>query len=171
MLVAGIRGTDFDNVYKMLLSGFAGPDDRARIGRLTRWAEGLDVSRAQADLLRAETRYWINIGEMELAIEAANRMEAMFHPYAIRACRLRALAYASSGDLESAKANIAAARTYNLPKSEELELLYIEAWVALQDGDENLAKRDLLEIVREAPRSAQAVKARKVLESMKGDGK
>ncbi len=171
MLAGGTKGTDFDNVYKMLLASFAGPDDRSRIGRLNRWAERLDDDRVHADLFRAETRYWLNIGESEAAVDAANRMEAAYRPYAIRACRLRALAHASSGDLASAKADIAAARTHRLPRGERLELLYIEAWISLQDGNETLAKRNLLGIVRESPRSAIARKAKKVLESMKGEGK
>lgn len=64
-----------------------------------------------------------------------------------------------------------AARTHRLPRSELFELLYIEAWIALQEGDEPLAERNLRSIVNETPRSAIARKSEKVLESLKGDAK
>ena len=171
MLSEGTRGTDFDAVYRLLLAGFPGPDDRTRIQRLSRWIEGVESEKVRGDVFRAETRYWLNAGEPELAVAAADRMQAEYPPYVLRACRLKALAYASAGELETAKGEIAAARTHQLPKGERLELLYIEAWIALQDGDTDMAERNLRAILKESPSGALARKTRQVLESLEEEKK
>ena len=50
--------------------------------------------------------------------------------------------------------------------AERHELLYLEAWIALQEGDVDLARRNLAVIVAENPRGAPARKARQILESI-----
>ena len=167
MLVDGTPGTDFDCVYGLLLRGFGGNDERTKIRALTKWAEANLPPHEVADVYRAETRYWLNLGDAVMTVDAAGRMERARPDYAVRARRLSALAHAMSGELEKAKAEIARSRAECSPMgAERHELLYLEAWVALQEGDVELARRNLAVIVTENPRGATARKARRILESI-----
>ena len=167
MLVDGTLGTDFDCVYRLLLRGFGGNDERTKIRALTKWAEANLPPHEVADVYRAETRYWLNLGDAVMTVDAAGRMERARPDYAVRARRLSALAHAMSGELEKAKAEIARSRAECSPMgAERHELLYLEAWVALQEGDVDLARRNLAVIVAENPRGATARKARRILESI-----
>lgn len=175
MLVEGTPGTDFDRVYAFLLRGFAGADERAKIRALADWAEKSLSPHEAADVYRAETRYWLNLGDSEMTADAAGRMERARPDYAVRACRLKALSHATAGELEEAKAEIARSRTECDPSpGERLELLYLEAWIWLQEGDVEAARRNLASIVAERPQGALARKAREVLEAVSeagGEGK
>ena len=167
MLVDGTPGTDFDCVYRLLLRGFGGNDERTKIRALTKWAEANLPPREAADVYRAETRYWLNLGDAVMTVDAAGRMERARPDYAVRAHRLSALAHAMSGELEKAKAEIARSRAECSPMGAEWhELLYLEAWIALQEGDVELARRNLTAIVAESPDEATACKARRILESI-----
>ena len=167
MLVDGTPGTDFDCVYRLLLRGFGGNDERTRIRALAKWADANLPSHVAADVYRAETRYWLNLGDAVMTVNAAGRMERARPDYAVRAHRLSALAHAMSGELEKAKAEIARSRAECSPMgAERHELLYLEAWIALQEGDVDLARRNLTAIVAESPDGATARKARQILESI-----
>lgn len=167
MLVDGTPGTDFDRVYGLLLHGFGGNDERTKIRALAKWADANLPPRDAADVYRAETRYWLNAGDLQMTTDAATRMERARPDYAVRARRLVALAYAMAGELEKAKAEIARSRAECSPMgAERHELLYLEAWIALQEGDVDLARRNLAVIVAENPRGATARKARRILESI-----
>lgn len=167
MLVDATPGTDFDGVYRLLLCGFGGNDERTRIRALAKWADANLPSHEAADVYRAETRYWLNLGDAAMTADAAGRMERARPDYSVRARRLSALAYATAGDPEKAKDEIARARAEcDLPPGERLELLYIEAWIFLQEGDVDLTRRNLAVIVAENPRGATARKARQILESI-----
>ena len=167
MLVNGTPGTDFDRVYGFLLRGFGGNDERARIRALAKWADANLPPREAAEVHRAETRRWLGLGDAAMAADAAGRMERAHPDYAVRARRLTALAYATAGELDRAKAEIARSRAECRPAGwERLELAYLEAWVALQEGDVGLARRNLTAIVAESPEGATARKARTVLESI-----
>ena len=167
MLVDGTPGTDFDRVYGLLLRGFGGNDERTKIRALTKWAEANLPPYEVADVYRAETRYWLNLGDAVMTVDAAGRMERARPDYAVRARRLSALAHAMAGELEKAKAEIARSRAECSPTAAERhELLYLEAWVALQEGDVDLARRNLTAIVTENPRGATARKAQRILESI-----
>jgi hypothetical protein len=142
MLVDGTPGTDFDCVYRLLLRGFGGNDERTKIRALTKWAEANLPPREAADVYRAETRYWLNLGDAVMTVDAAGRMERARPDYAVRARRLSALAHAMSGELEKAKAEIARSRAECSPMgAERHELLYLEAWIALQEGDVDQARQ------------------------------
>ena len=169
MLSEGTPGTDFDTVYRMLLQGFPGPSDEMRVDRLAKWLECVESPKKRGDVLRGETRYWINAGIYDKAVEAADRMQEAYPEYAIRACRLRALAYASAGELALARVEISKARSHSLPRGERLELLYLEAWISLQDNDIELAERNLRTILKEAPNGNMNRKARHVLDSLEGN--
>ena len=169
MLMDGTPGTDFDNVYLMLLRGFPGPTDEMRIERLAKWTEGVNVPKLRGDVFRGETRYWINAGRFEMAIAAADRMQAAYPEYAVRAHRLRALSYASLGELDLAKKQVCNARNSRLPKNERFELLYLEAWILLQENEIGAAKRNLLTVLKESESSTMKRKAKHVLDSLKGE--
>ena len=167
MLVDGTPGTDFDRVYGLILRGFGGNDERAKIRALAAWADANLSPPEAADVYRAETRYWLNAGDLQMTTDAATRMERARPDYAVRARRLVALAYAMAGELEKAKAEIARSRAECRPAGwERHELAYLEAWVALQDGDVDLARRNLTAIVAENPKGETARKAQRILESI-----
>lgn len=171
MLVDAAPGTDFDRVYAFLLRTFGGSDEQARIRALAKWAGERLPSRDAADVYRAETRYWLNLGDSAMTVDAVRRMERARPDYAVRARRLSALCHATSGELDKAKAEIARSRRECNPSSgERLELLYLEAWIWLQEGDAAAAGRNLRAIVAESPRSASARKALAVLESISNEG-
>jgi len=171
MLVEGTPGTDFDRVYAFLLRGFAGADERAKIRALADWSGKALSPHEAADVYRAETRYWLNLGDSEMALDAAGRMERARSDYAVRACRLRALSHATAGELEEAKAEITRSRAECDPSlGERLELLYLEAWIWLQEGDVEAARRNLASIVAERPQSALAHKAQEVLAAVSEEG-
>ena len=170
MLTGGTTGADFDRAYGYLLKGFAGNDDRSKARAAAGWARRNLPDAEAADVYRAETRHWLNLGEGALAVDAANRMERARADYAVRACRLRAIAHATSGELEPARREIARFRaSRNQTKAERDEFLYLEAWIALQEGDVASARRNLTAIVAESPGGATARKARAVLQSI-GEG-
>ena len=61
---------------------------------------------------------------------------------------------------------VADGRRGELPDFERMELLYLEAWMDLQDGRADRAGAALGRIVTESPDGPTAEKARKVLESL-----
>ena len=81
-------------------------------------------------------------------------------------CCVRTLAYAGSGDFARARETIADGRRGELPDFERMELLYLEAWMDLQDGRTVQASAALRKIVSECSDGPTAEKARKVLESL-----
>ena len=167
MLVDESSGADFDRVYGLLLRSFGGNDERTKIRALAKWADANLSPHEAADVHRAETRHWLNLGDAAMTADAAKRMERARPDYAVRARRLSALAHAAAGELEKAKAEIARARAEcELPLGDRQELAYLEAWVALQEGDVDLARRNLAVIVTENPRGTTARKARRILESI-----
>ena len=167
MLVDESFGADFDRVYGLLLRTFGGDDDRPTLRALAKWADANLPSHEAADVYRAETRYWLNLGDAVMTVNAAGRMERARPDYAVRARRLSALAHAMSGELEKAKAEIARSRAECSPMgAERHELLYLEAWIALQEGDVELARRNLTAIVAESPDVSSVCKAQRILESI-----
>lgn len=167
MLVDGAPGTDFDHVYGLLRKSFGGTDEHARIHALAKWARENLSPRDAADVYRAETRYWLALGDSKMTVDAASRMERARSDYAVRARRLSALSYVATGDFEKAKEEISRSWTECHPESwEKAELLYIEAWIGLQDGDVGSARRKLELIVSECPDSVAAYKAMSVLKAI-----
>ena len=167
MLVDEPSGCDFDRVYGFLLRSFGGNDERTKIRALAKWADANLPPHEAADVHRAETRHWLNLGDAAMTADAAKRMERARPDYAVRARRLSALAHAAAGELEKAKAEIARARAEcELPLGDRQELAYLAAWVALQEGDVELARRNLTAIVAESPDGATARKAQRILESI-----
>ena len=167
MLVGETAGTDFDGVYELLLRSFPGNDKRMKIRALAKWADANLPPCEAADVYRAETRYWLNVGEPAMTADAAGRMERARHDYAVRACRLRALSHAMVGDFDKARAEIARSRgECDPPARERLELLYLEAWIWLQEGRAEAARRNLQQILAECPRGAIARRAGLVLQSI-----
>ena len=167
MLVDEPSGCDFDRVYGFLLRSFGGNDERTKIRALAKWADANLPPREAADVHRAETRHWLDLGDAAMTADAAKRMERARADYAVRARRLSALGYATAGELEKAKAEIARARVEcELPTGDRQELAYLEAWVALQEGEVELARRNLTAIVAESPDGATARKAQRILESI-----
>lgn len=167
MLVNEFQWADFDRVFSLLFAGFGGYDDRAKIAALGRWAGANASPRERADIFRAETRYWLNAGDSAKAIDAAKRMEKAFPDYAARACRFRALAHAAVGEFERSRAEIARARAMrSLPDWERRELLYLEAWLLLQDGETAAAVANLRAIVAEKQDDQTATKARTALRAV-----
>ena len=167
MLVDEPSGCDFDRVYELLLRNFGGNDERTKIRALAKWADANLPPREAADVHRAETRHWLNLGDAAMTADAAGRMERARPDYAVRARRLSALGYATAGELEKAKGEIARARAEcELPPGDRQELAYLEAWVALQEGEVELARRNLTAIVAESPDGATARKAQRILESI-----
>lgn len=170
MLVDEIPFVDFDRAYAFLVAGFAGHDERAKIAALARWAETNASDKGKGDIFRAETRYWLNAGDSPMAIDAARRMEKAYPGYAVRACRFKALAHATAGEIESAREEIAKGRReFDLPDWERRELLYLEAWLWLQDGEIDAAVRNLRAIVGEQPDGELAEKARRALKAVDGE--
>lgn len=167
MLTNGTPGTDFDRVFSFLFNGFAGNDERARIAALDRWVAANATPKEQGDVFRGETRYWLNVGDAAMTADAAGRMERARPDYAVRACRLRALGYAVAGEAELSRREIARARqNRDLPKWERQELLYLEAWLWLQEGSVASAVRNLRTIVSDSPSRSLERKAKSVLESI-----
>ena len=167
MLVDEPSGCDFDRVYGFLLRSFGGNDERTKIRALAKWADANLPPREAADVHRAETRHWLNLGDAAMTADAAKRMERARADYAVRARRLAALAHATAGELEKANGEIARSRAEcELPPGDRQELAYLEAWVALQEGEVELARRNLTAIVAESPDGATARKAQRILESI-----
>ena len=165
MMAGNPTGPAFDDLFGLILRGFPGADDFARARAMRGWAESLPAAEA-GEVWRAEARFWLRASEPALAAAAAGRMEAARPDYRARACRLRALAYAGSGDFSRARETIADGRRGELPDFERMELLYLEAWMDLQDGRADRAGAALRRIVAESPDGPTAEKARKVLESL-----
>ena len=165
MMAGNPTGAAFDDLFGLILRGFPGADDFARARAMRAWAESLPAAEA-GEVWRAEARFWLRASEPALAAAAAGRMEAARPDYRARACRLRALAYAGSGDFARARETIADGRRGELPDFERMELLYLEAWMDLQDGRADRAGAALGRIVAESPDGPTAEKARKVLESL-----
>lgn len=164
MLVEG-GSLDFDAAFGLLLGTFPGPEVDEQMEALHRWAEAQEP-RCAADVYRAETRHWLRTGAYERAIDAANRMEIARPDYRVRACRLRAVAHASSGRLGQARASLAAAHRENPPPEEWAELTYLGAWIDLQDGREEEARRGLESLLSRVPREPVADRARRVLSTL-----
>ena len=170
-LSGAVPGAEFDRVYGFLLKGFGGPDERSRVRALAKWAAADLSPREAADVYRAEARYWLNLGDAAMTADAAKRMERARPDYSVRARRLSALAYATAGEFAKAKAEIARSRgECRLSGWERNELLYMEAWIWLQEGDVASARRGLESIVGSDPGGQLARKAQAVLNSISEGG-
>ena len=71
MLVDESFGADFDRVYGLLLRSFGGNDERTKIRALAKWADANLSPHEAADVHRAETRHWLNLGDAAMTADAA----------------------------------------------------------------------------------------------------
>lgn len=165
LMVNNPTGPQYDELFKLILRGFPGADDFSRAEGLRKWALSIPSEQA-GEIWRAEARFWLQASESSLAIAAAERMARVRPDFRARACRLKTLAYASYGDFTRARECIAEGRRHGLPDFERLELLYLEAWMDLQDGQNSKAIVILKQIVAEDPKCSTAEKARSVLSSL-----
>ena len=160
------RDIDADAVYQLLLAGFEGVDDNARMRLAEAWAARHDGGRYAGDIAYASLRAVFNAGDYRSVHGRAETVAAEHPDFAVRAKLLSVLADGYQLENARAKATLAALKESHADSPEYPEILYMEAWLALETFREGEAKAILHRILRDHPSSAAARKAAQILEAL-----
>lgn len=160
------RDIDADAVYQLLLAGFEGVDDDARMRLAEAWAARHDGGRYAGDIAYASLRAVFNAGDYRGVYRRAEAVAAAHPDFAVRARLLSVLADGYELENARAKATLEALKADYADSPEYPEILYMEAWLALETFREGEAKAILHRILRDHPASAAARKAAQILEAL-----
>lgn len=160
------RDIDADAVYQLLLAGFEGVDDDARMRLAEAWAARHDGGRYAGDIAYASLRAVFNAGDYRGVYRRAEAVAAAHPGFAVRARLLSVLADGYELENARAKATLEALKAGYADSPEYPEILYMEAWLALETFREGEAKAILHRILRDHPASAAARKAAQILEAL-----
>lgn len=164
-MLAGRRpAPDFDRAFSLLLATFPGSDTAAKTSALLKWVRELPCEKDSADVCRALTRSYIAAGEYDLAIQAADTMEAFWGGYRPNALYLKGHAHAFAGRFAEARRCLDDALALNPTGASLARILYLQAWMLLQEGDTSTAAAILKDIVSRHPATKYARQARQILE-------
>ena len=157
---------DSDQAYQLLLAGFEGVDDAARMCLAEAWAARHDGGRYAGAVAYASLRAIFNAGDYADVHRRAEAVAAAHPAFAVRAYLLSVLADGYLYENGRAKATLARLKTETAGTPDEPEVLYMEAWFALETFREGEAKSILHRILRDHPASAAARKAREILDAL-----
>ena len=160
------RDIDADAVYQLLLAGFEGVDDDARMRLAEAWAARHDGGRYAGDIAYASLRAVFNAGDYRGVYRRAEAVAAAHPDFAVRARLLSVLADGYELENARAKATLEALKADYADSPEYPEILYMEAWLALETFRDGEAKAILHRILRDHPSSAAARKAAQILEAL-----
>ena len=160
------RDIDADAVYQLLLAGFEGVDDDARMRLAEAWAARHDGGRYAGDIAYASLRAVFNAGDYRGVYRRAEAVASDHPDFAIRAKLLSVLADGYELENARAKATLATLKESYADSPEYPEILYMEAWLALETFREGEAKAILHRILRDHPSSPAARKATQILEAL-----
>ena len=160
------RDIDADAVYQLLLAGFEGVDDDARMRLAEAWAARHDGGRYAGDIAYASLRAVFNAGDYRGVYRRAEAVAAAHPGFAVRAKLLSVLADGYELENARAKATLATLKESYADSPEYPEILYMEAWLALETFREGEAKAILHRILRDHPSSPAARKATQILEAL-----
>ena len=166
MLAGRVPTKDFDRTFELLLGTFPGSDSTARIAALRAWTAHLPVAKDAADVYRALTRHYIAAGEYDLAVGAADVMVEHHGGYLPNALYLKGHAHAFAGRFDDARQCLAEAVALGPVGAAEARILYLRAWMLLQEGDVKAAAAILQDIVLRHPSTKYARQARSILEGL-----
>lgn len=166
MLAGRVPAKDFDRAFDLLLGTFPGSDSEAKTSALMKWAAGLSDARDAADVCRALTRHYIAAGECELAVAAADTMVRHYAGYLPNALYLKGHALAFAGRFDEARLMLGEALALKPAGAARARILYLQAWMLVQDGDTAAASRLLEEIASAHAATKYARQARAILDSL-----
>ena len=166
MLAGRVPAKDFDRAFDLLLGTFPGSDSEAKTSALMKWAAGLSDARDAADVCRALTRHYIAAGECELAIAAADSMLRYHAGYLPNALYLKGHALAFAGRFDEARLMLGEALALKPAGAARARILYLQAWMLVQDGDTAAASKLLGEIASAHAATKYARQARAILDSL-----
>lgn len=166
MLAGRVPAKDFDRAFDLLLGTFPGSDSEAKTSALMKWAAGLSDARDAADVCRALTRHYIAAGECELAVAAADTMVRHYAGYLPNALYLKGHALAFAGRFDEARLMLGEALALKPAGAARARILYLQAWMLVQDGDAAAASRLLEEIASAHAATKYARQARAILDSL-----
>lgn len=157
---------DAGAVYQLLLAGFEGVDDDARMRLAEAWAARHDGGRYAGDIAFASLRAVFDAGDYRAVRRRAEAVAAAHPGFAVRAMLLSVLADGYEREYERAKATLETLKAEHADSPEYPEILYMEAWLALETFREGEAKAILRRILRDHPSSAAARRAAQILEAL-----
>ena len=168
MLAGRVPTKDFDRAFSLLLGTFPGSDAGAKTSALLKWAAMLPLAKDSADVYRALTRHYIAGGEYDLAIGAADAMVGYHAGYLPNALYLKGHSHAFAGRFDEARQCLAKALALNPVGAAHARILYLQAWMFIQEGDVQAAAELLRDIVLRHPSTKYAKQARSILVSLEG---
>ena len=168
MLAGRVPTRDFDRAFDLLLGTFPGSDAEGKAAALLKWAARLPIAKDSADVCRALTRHRITVGEYDLAVESADAMTGYHAGYLPNALYLKAHAHAFAGRFDEARQCLAKALELNPVGAAHARILYLQAWMFIQEGDIQAASALLRDIVSRHPSTKYAKQARSILVSLEG---
>lgn len=160
------QNQDADAVYQLLLAGFGGIDDDARMRQAEAWAARHEGGRFAGDMAYASVRAVFNAGDYRSVRRRAEAVAANHPAFAVRALLLAVLADAYESENARAQATLDALKRVHADSPEFPEILYTEAWLALETFREEDAKAILRRILRDHPSSGAARKAAQILDAL-----
>ena len=168
MLAGRVPTKDFDRAFDLLLGTFPGSDSVAKTSTLIKWAARLSLAKDSADVYRALTRHYIAGGEYDLAIGAADAMVGYHAGYLPNALYLKGHSYAFAGRFEEARQCLDKALALNPVGAAHARILYLQAWMLIQEGDVQAAAALLRDIVLRHPSTKYAKQSHSILVSLDG---
>lgn len=166
MLTGRLPVRDFDRAFDLLLGTFPGSDDGTRALAVQKWAAGLSDTIDSADVFRALTRHYIASGEYDLAIGAADAMVGYHAGYLPNALYLKGHSHAFAGRFTEARQCLVEALALRPSGAARARILYLQAWILLQEGETSTAVKILKDVVAKHPSTKYARQARTILDSL-----
>ena len=168
MLAGRVPTKDFDRAFDLLLGTFPGNDTGAKTSALLKWVAKLALAKDSADVYRALTRHYIAAGEYDLAIAAADAMVGYHAGYRPNALYLKGHSHAFAGRFDDARRCLREALAMNPDGAARARILYLQAWMFIQEGDIKAAAALLQDVVLRHPSTKYAKQARSILMSLEG---
>ncbi len=157
---------DADAIYQLLLAGFEGVDDESRMQLAEAWAIHHDGGRYAGDITYASLRAIFHAGNYRSIYHRAKNIAENHPDFAVRAMLLSVLADAYVMENARAKKTLDNLKIVYANSSEYPEILYMEAWLALENFRKGEAEVILYRILHDYPSSSAARKASQILEAL-----
>lgn len=157
---------DADAIYQLLLAGFEGVDNESRMQLAEAWAMHHDGGRYAGDIAYASLRAIFHAGDYSSIYHRAKNIAENHPDFAVRSMLLSVLADVYVMENVRAKETLNTLKADYADSSEFPDILYMEAWFALESFHKGEAEVILHRILHDYPSSPAARKAAQILEAL-----
>lgn len=153
-------------LYHLFLASFEGIDTRARMTLAESWAARHEGGRYAGPIALASLRSLFQSGDYEEVEKRTVRVAADHPEQAAQSLSLRVLCQVYRNDLDAAEKTVAALRQDFAGTPDEPEILYLAAWLRIEQNRLDEARQMLQNVRNRFPDTSAAKKARSALEEL-----